>query len=406
MITIGIIREGKQPPDKRVPLTPEHCKFLLEKYISTLRIVLQPSSVRAYRDNEYTDLGIELNEDLSVCDLILGVKEVPISMLIPAKEFMFFSHTIKKQPYNQKLLQAILEKHISLIDYEVLTDAEGKRLIGFGKYAGIVGCYNGFLGLGKKWDSYTLKPAHQCHDQREVEAELHKVKLPKNFRLVLTGGGRVANGALEILSHINIKKVEPDQFLNTDFDGPVYTQLSVKDYVKRTDGMPFTTSDFYHSPGQFESNFMPFARKADMYIPCHFWDNRAPYIFTAQNALEPGFRIKLVADISCDIAGPIASTLRPSTIAAPFYGYDPITGKETDFMHSEAIGVMAIDNLPCELPRDASDYFGNELINNIIPELLGKVKSEVIERARISDLNGNLTPRFENLSEYAEGKLI
>jgi hypothetical protein len=405
MITIGIIREGKNPPDKRVSLTPTHCSQLLKKY-TNLQIVVQPSMVRAFADTEYSAVGIELNEDLSGCDIILGVKEVPVDMLIPGKNYMFFSHTIKKQPYNQKLLQAILEKKISLVDYELLTDEKGTRLLGFGKYAGIVGCYNAFRGWGLKYGIYNLKPAHQCADRFEAEQELNKVTLPGNFKMVMTGGGRVASGALEILEKIKIRKVSPQEYLNKFFDEPIYTQLSAKDYVRLRSGEPFTTSDFYKNPGNFVSDFFQYAMQSDMYVPCHFWDPAAPVIFTREDALHDRFRIRLVADISCDVNGPIASTIRASTIANPFYGYDPDTDLETEFYDRDTIGVMAIDNLPCELPKDASEYFGAELMANILPEILEKPYSEIIERARETDFAGNLTPRFHYLSEYALGKLV
>jgi len=403
MTRIGIIREGKTPPDKRVPLTPAHCKTLLQKY-PHLEMVVQPSSVRAISDQEYIDAGIPLSEDLSACDLIIGVKEVPVAMLIPGKSYMFFSHTFKKQPYNRPLLRAILEKKISLIDYEVLTADDGRRLIGFGRYAGIVGCYNGLLAYGKKSGRYALKPAHTCSDRKEVEQELEKIDFPYNFRLVLTGRGRVGNGAREMLELVKIEEVSPLDYLVREYDEPVFTQLVAGDYNKTKDGSKFETAHFYKHPEKYLSDFMRFARKSDMYIPCHYWDDKAPYILTREDAKQPDFRIKLVADISCDINGPVASTLRPSTIANPHYGYLPSTEKEVDFMDRKAIGVMAIDNLPCELPRDASQDFGDELIQNIFPELLGKKHSEIIERARQTTLKGELTPEFNYLENYVSGK--
>ncbi len=403
MTKIGIIREGKTPPDKRVPLTPAHCKTLLETY-AHLQLVVQPSSFRAIVDQEYLKAGIPMSDDLSDCDIIMGVKEVPVEMLLPGKTYMFFSHTFKKQPYNRALLQAILEKKISLIDYEVLTAEDGKRLIGFGRYAGIVGCYNGLLAYGKKSRRYTLKSAHACKDRKEVEQELERIDFPYNFRLVLTGRGRVGNGAREILELVNIKEVSPLDYLIREYDEPVFTQLSVGDCNKTKDGSEFDTSHFYNHPEKYQSNFMRFARKSDMYIPCHYWDDKAPYIFTREDAKQPDFRIKLVADISCDIDGPVASTLRPSTIADPHYGYLSVTEEEGDFMDPKAIGVMAIDNLPCELPRDASQDFGDELIRNIFPELIGKNHSEIIERARQTNLQGALTEEFDYLKDYVAGK--
>lgn len=403
MFKLGIIREGKTPPDERVPLTPEQCALLKKKY-PELQIAVESSPIRSFADGEYSNFGIEVVDDLSECDVLFGVKEVPIEMLIPEKTYLFFSHTYKKQPYNRDLLKAILDRHIRLIDYELLNDEGGRRLIGFGRYAGIVGAYNGLLAAGKKLKRYELKPAHQCDDRREVERELTNIDLPNGFKIVITGGGRVAGGAMEILNAAGLRKINPSDFLNKAFEEPVYTQLGVTDYNRRIDGHPFDKSEFYEHPEWFESNFRPYSAVADMYIPCHYWDARAPYIFTRKEAKSPDFKIRIVADISCDIDGPVASTLRPSTIASPLYGYDPVSESETHFLDENAIGVMAIDNLPCELPKDSSEDFGNELIENIIPELLREDESAVIARATQTNLKGELTEPFAYLENYVKGE--
>jgi alanine dehydrogenase len=402
MIKLGIIREGKTPPDERVPLTPSQCKIILERW-NDVEIFVQPSKIRAFSDREYEEAGIPLNEDLSSCDVLLGVKEVPKDMLIPNKTYFFFSHTYKKQPYNRDLLRTILQKKIRLIDYEMLTDENGRRLIGFGRYAGIVGAYNGLLAAGKKDGSYSLKPAHQCRDRSEVDRELRKVQLPRGFKIALTGKGRVAGGAIEILEKTGIRKVSPGEFLEESFEEPVFTQLGVAQYNRKKDGSDFERTEFYEYPERFESNFMRFAKVSDMYISCHFWDSRAPFIFTRKDARHPDFKISLVADISCDINGPVASTLRPSTIADPLYGYDPVKEEEVPFGSEGSIGVMAVDNLPCELPRDASEDFGNELIDAVLPELLKPESSKVIFRATETTLEGNLNEPFTYLEGYVQG---
>jgi alanine dehydrogenase len=403
MTKIGIIKEGKTPPDKRVPLTPGQCKFLMAKY-SDIEILVESSLIRAFKDEEYTREGIEVVDDLSECSILFGVKEVPFEMLIPNKTYFFFSHTYKKQPYNRDLLKAILDRKIRLIDYEVLTAKNGRRLIGFGRYAGIVGAYNALLAAGKKFERYELKPAHECEDRKEVEQELEKIDLPQGFKTVITGKGRVAGGAMEILNSARIRKVTPAAFLEEDFFEPVYTQLGVENYNKTKDGSVFSKSEFYEFPERFGSDFAKYSAVADMYISCHYWDSNAPFIFTREDAKEDAFNLKVVADISCDIDGPVASTLKPSAIANPLYGYDPSEEVVTDFMDESAIGVMAVDNLPCELPKDASEDFGEELIKNIIPELLEKENSSVIRRATQTNLQGELTPEFEYLQDYLDGK--
>ena len=400
-IQIGIIREGKVPPDFRVPLTPQQCKTV-ETLFPNVKISVQTSPIRTFNDADYIKEGIQVVDALSHCDIIFGVKEVPMTDLIPEKTFFFFSHTLKKQPYNRALLQKILDLKVRLVDYEVIKDKNNKRLIGFGRYAGIVGCYNAFLTYGLKSGAYSLKPANQCVDRKEVEQELKKVILPSNFSIVITGFGRVGHGAKEIIDLLPIKEVSPEEFLNNTFNGPVYTQLDTEDYFEKTIDGSFDKKEFYAQPESYSSKLNQFLPFCDLYIPCHFWNNRSPLLIT-QADLQKERRLKVVADISCDIAGPIACTIRPSKVADPIYGYDPATGKEIDFKDPNAIAVMAVDNLPCELPRDASEDFGNELIKHVLPKLFGADPDRVIERGTETDLEGKLMPNFEYLENYLKG---
>jgi saccharopine dehydrogenase (NAD+, L-lysine forming) len=403
-IKIGILREGKTPPDKRVPLTPNQC-VELQKRFPHVKVLVQPSEIRAIQDAEYADCGIELSSDMTQCDILIGVKEVPIPELVPDKTYLFFSHTFKKQPYNRELLRAILKNRIRLIDYEVLKDADGQRLIGFGRWAGIVGVYNSFLTYGLKTKTYELKPAHLCFDRIEMESELSKVHLASDFKLVLTGWGRVGLGAREVLDLMPIKEVSPEDFLNKQFDEAVFTQLEVGDYNALPDGSPFIKEDFYQDASAYISTFPRYLAAAEMYIACHYYSNDAPFLATRNDFKNPNIRVKVVGDVSADIDGPVACTIRPSTISDPIYGYDPQTESEVDYMQDDAIAVMAIDNLPCELPRDASDDFGNMLLNNVFPFFFGDADpTGVIERATQSDLNGQLTPKYTYLSDYVNGE--
>lgn len=401
---IGIIREGKTPPDKRVPLSPEQCERIINEY-SNVEIYVEKSEIRKFRDSEYERLGIAVVDNVEHCDVLIGVKEVPIEQLIPQKKYLFFSHTFKKQPYNRKLLKAILDKHIQLIDWEVITNSKGQRLIAFGRYAGIVGAYNGFLAYGKKSGNYELKPAHTCEDRAEMEDQLKHVVLPNNFKIVLTGKGRVGGGAIETISCMpQIQEVAPDEFLKKTFDHPVYTILGVEDYNTTIDGSPFDKAQFYNNPsGVFESTFLRYAKVADMYIACHYWDNRSPFIFSRKDAKDPNWNIKVVADVSCDIDCAVACTIRPSTIADPIYGYNPETESEDDFMKDNVIAVMAVDNLPCELPKDASVDFGEMFIEHVLEPLLGNDPENIIERASETK-DGQLTPHFAYLQDYVDGK--
>ncbi|MBL1231192.1 MAG: alanine dehydrogenase [Flavobacteriales bacterium] len=397
---IGIIKEGKIPSDERVPMSPEQCAEVKSKF-PAVELVVQKSDVRRFKDEEYTNVGIEVVENIDDCDVLMGVKEVPIKNLIANKTYFYFSHTIKKQPYNRALLLEMINKNIKMVDYEAITDIEGRRLIGFGRYAGVVGCYNSFFAYGKREKTFDLQRAYLCDDRKEMEAELKKVKLPNNYKIVITGGGRVAGGIVEILDVIGIKKVTPGEFLNQSFNEPIYTQLNVHDYNKRKDGKSFDSQDFFDNPTEFEGDFFRFAKVADMYISGHFWDEEAPFIFSRQDAKSPDFNIKVVGDISCDIDGPVACTLRPSTIKEPLYGYDPQQEKEVMFDNVDAITVMSVDNLPCELPKDASADFGREFIDNVLPHLIDD-KLNIIKNATICE-NGDLTETYEYLRDYLEG---
>ena len=399
---IGIIKEGKVPPDYRVALTPEQCKTIVDTYLD-VEVFIQRSPIRTYSDDAYQAAGLTLVDELSHCDVIIGVKEVNLKDLIPNKTFMFFSHTFKQQSYNRVLLEEILKKKIRLIDYEVIKDTNNVRLIGFGRYAGIVGCYNGFRAYGLKHNGYELKPANACEDRKEVEGELKKVLLPKNFKMVLTGFGRVGHGAREIMSHLPIKEVSPEAYLNEQHDEPVFTHLEVEDYFVKKDGTDFIRREFFKQPELYDRGFQKYAPETDMYIPCHYWSSKSPKILTQADLAAANNRISVVADISCDIADPIASTLRPSKVVNPIYGYDPLTGKEVDFNQTNAIAVMAVDNLPCELPKDASEDFGNELIKHVLPALIGDDPTRIIERASQTDLNGSLMPDFAYLEDYVKG---
>ena len=398
---ISVIKERKNPPDKRVVLSPDACKDLLDTF-PELEIKVESSENRTFSDDVYQKHNITVCDDVSDCDVMLGVKEVPVSALIPNKKYFFFSHTIKKQPYNRDLLKAVLEKNIELYDHEVITDQKGIRLVAFGRYAGIVGAYNGIRTYGLKFGLFNLPKAQTLHDQKELIAELKKITLP-NIKIVLTGKGRVSYGAKEILDGMGMKEVSIDDYLNRTFDQAVYTQLDVLDYNKRKDGKVIDMYDFFDNPSDYESDFMRFAKVSDIYMACHFYATGAPYIFSRDDAKSNDFNIKVVADISCDIDGPVASTIRSSTIADPIYGYDPLTEKEVNYLNDDAIAVMAVDNLPNELPKDASLGFGESFVQYVIPSFFNGDKDGILERARMTK-NGKLTSHFAYLQDYIDGK--
>ncbi|SKB62512.1 Alanine dehydrogenase [Salegentibacter holothuriorum] len=402
MIKFALIKEEKTPPDRRVVFSPNKLKELVKKFPEA-SFKVQSSDIRIFTDQEYQDAGFEVAEDISDCDVLLGVKEVPLPALIPNKKYFFFSHTIKKQAYNRDLLREILNNNIELYDHEVIVNHKNHRLIGFGRYAGLVGTYNGFRGIGLKENLYNLPKVESLPDLDAMLAELDKIKVPP-IKILLTGAGKVARGAKEVLDHLNIKRLDVDEFLQFEGKKPVYCNIDVLDYNRRKDGSTGSQVEFFKNPSRYESYFMRFAKSSDFFISGHFYGDGAPVFFTAEDAKSKDFRIKYIADISCDINEPIASTIRPSTIAEPFYGYDPESEGEVDFREKDSILVMAVDNLPCELPKDASEGFGEMFMEHVIPAFFNNDKGGVLERAKMTQ-SGKLTSRFSYLQDFVDGDL-
>lgn len=393
----GIIKERKSPPDRRVVFTPEELVRLKEEHPEAV-IKVERSDIRIFTDEQYADLGIEVVSDVSDCDVLFGVKEVPIDALIPNKKYFFFSHTIKKQVHNRELLRAILDKKIDLYDHETIVDENFKRLIGFGRYAGIVGAYNGIRAFGIKFELFNLPKAETLTGKDALVERLRRLVLPP-VKIVLTGNGKVGNGAKEILQAMKIKEVSVENFLNKIYSEPVFVQIDVLDYNKRIDGSASDKKDFYKNPTLYTSDFERFTKVSDLFIAGHFYGNDAPVILTRDMLRASDCKIKVVADISCDVDGPIACTIKASTIAEPLFGYLPSEDREVDVFHPAAIVVMSIDNLPCELPKDASEGFGEMFMEHVVPAFFNGDKDGILKRAKITE-NGQLTERFKYLQDY------
>lgn len=397
----GILKERKNPPDRRVVFSPNELVQLMQLYPDA-KVKVESSDIRIFADEEYKKAGIEVTTDVSDCDVLFGVKEVPVEALIPNKSYFFFSHTIKKQPYNRKLLQAILANNIDLYDHETIVDAENRRLIGFGRYAGIVGAYNSIRAFGIKFELFKLPKAETLSGKEELIRHLKRIVFPP-IKFVVTGSGKVGGGIKEILDAIKITEVSTDNFLTKKYAQAVYTQIDVLDYNKRIDGQVLNCRDFYNNPKDYVGNFERFTKVADIVITGHFHGNDAPDILTREMLQAKDCNIKVIGDVSCDINGPIASTLRASTIESPIYGYLPSEHKEVEVFHPAAIVVMAVDNLPCELPKDASEGFGMMFMEHVIPAFFNNDKEGILERGKMTE-NGTLTERFSYLQDYIDGK--
>ena len=395
---IGIIREGKVPPDARVPFTPLQLKEISEKYGAALTFLVESSPFRCYSDEEFRAQGIAVVEDISQADYLFGVKEVPIDQLKAGKTYFFFSHTIKKQIKNRALLKSVLSKDIRLIDYEVLKDEQGERVVAFGRWAGIVGAYNAFLTYGKKTGLYDLRRASACRDLDDLKDELKKVTLPP-VKIVVTGQGRVGKGALEILQILGIARVDAHEFLHSYFEEPGCVVLSSGDFNRRKSDGGFDREEFYANPELYESHFLKFAEAGEILIAAAYWNPGAPRLFELEDINSPDFSISVIADITCDVGGSIPTTFRASTILEPIYDVDRETGTELPaFGKQTSISVMAIDNLPCELPRESSAEFGKQLMKWVIPALFEE-NSPILERATIAR-DGDLTLEYMYLSDF------
>jgi alanine dehydrogenase len=397
----GIIKERKDPPDRRVVFSPEELARL-EALYQDASVKVESSDIRIFTDDQYKRAGVEVSNDMSDCDVLFGVKEVPIADLIADKSYFFFSHTIKKQPYNRKLLLAILEKNINLYDHETIVDQNNRRLIGFGRYAGIVGAYNTIRAFGIKFELFKLPKTETLSGKDELISQLKRIVFPP-IKFVITGSGKVGNGIKEVLDAIKIKEVSVANYLTKNYAQAVYTQIDVLEYNKRIDGRILDYKDFYQNPKEYVSNFERFTKVSDIVITGHFYDNDAPLVLTREMLQAKDCKIKVVGDVSCDINGPIACTLRASTIAEPIYGYFPSEHKEVDVFHPAAIVVMAVDNLPCELPKDASEGFGAMFMEHVIPAFFNGDKDGILDRAKMTE-KGKLTPRFSYLQDYVDGK--
>ncbi|WP_347049750.1 NAD(P)-dependent oxidoreductase [Flavobacterium olei] len=397
----GIIKERKNPPDKRVVFSPNELNRLKQLYPEA-SVKVESSDIRIFSDDAYKSMGITVADDISDCDVLFGVKEVPVENLIPDKAYFFFSHTIKKQPHNRKLLQAILEKNIDLYDHETIVDELDRRLIGFGKYAGMVGVYNGIRAFGIKFELFKLPKAETLSGKDAMITQLKRITMPA-LKFVLTGTGKVGSGAKEILDAIKVKEITIDNYLNKKYAQAVYVQLDVLEYNKRKDGEMLDFKDFVNHPDEYESDFEKFTKVSDIYFAGHFYANNAPLILTKEMLNASDCKLKVVADISCDVNGPIACTIRSSTIEEPLYGYFPLEDREVDLFHPAAVAVMAVDNLPCEIPKDASEGFGEQFMQHVIPAFFNGDKDGILQRAKITE-KGKLTERFSYLQDYVDGK--
>lgn len=400
LTNIGIIRESRND-ENRTPLVPEHIKKYKESN-PNINFIIQPSNSRCFSDEEYELCGAKINENLNECSIIFGVKEIDPNILINNRTYLFFSHTFKinKQQKNiekhkKDLLLSILNKKITLIDYENIRGKNGTRCLGFGRFAGIVGCYNTLNLLLKVLGKQSLASAYKINDYERLVLNLKNLYFPKT-KILVTGDGRVAKGVIELLNQTNIKAVSKKDFLEKKFDQPIFCNLETKDYVTNNSSTNFNLEHFINNPQDYSSSALQYLKETNILISAHYWDPSSPKIFENED-LKDLQNLKIVGDITCDINGSVPTTIRSTTIEEPNYWIERYTLKEID-ENNDGIAVMAVDNLPSELPRDSSTEFSEGIINEVLPFLLKEDDGRILNGTITTD--GSFLEKYNYLNNY------
>ena len=400
LTNIGIVRESRND-ENRTPLVPEHIKKYKESN-PNINFIIQPSNSRCFSDEEYELCGAKINENLNECSIIFGVKEIDPNILINNRTYLFFSHTFKinKQQKNiekhkKDLLLSILNKKITLIDYENIRGKNGTRCLGFGRFAGIVGCYNTLNLLLKVLGKQSLASAYKINDYERLVLNLKNLYFPKT-KILVTGDGRVAKGVIELLNLTNIKAVSKKDFLEKKFDQPIFCNLETKDYVTNNSSTNFNLKDFIDNPQDYSSSALQYLKETDILISAHYWDPSSPKIFENED-LKVLQNLKIVGDITCDINGSVPTTIRSTTIEEPNYWIERYTLKEID-ENNDGIAVMAVDNLPSELPRDSSTEFSEGIIKEVLPFLLKEDDGRILNGTITTD--GSFLEKYNYLNDY------
>jgi alanine dehydrogenase len=400
MPVLGLIKEGKVPSDNRVALTPKQCKWFKDQF-TDWDIIVETASDRCYSDKEYEKEGIKVVSDLSEATILLGIKEVPKDQLIAGKTYLFFSHTKKAQSYNQALFHAMMDKQITLIDYECLEHEDGQRLIGFGFFAGIVGAHNGIMAYGNRTKAYHIGRVKEVKDYMELVHTYFGLKLP-TIKIAVTGSGRVAHGILEIMNLLDVQQVEPEDY-HRKYAYPVYVHLKGADlYAHKATGK-YNRTDFHENPDQYNCLFPKYLKETHILMNGIYWEKGIPPLFTLDDLKEDDYALTTIADITDDAHGSIPINLGDASSDNPVYGVDINTLEKTaPYLHT-SIDVMAVGNLPNELPRDASRFFGEQLIKYVLPDLIGEGNT-IIQKATMLKA-GVLTEPYSYLQEYAKHSL-
>ncbi len=430
---IGIRHEDKYEMERRTPVTPHHTAKLIRE--EGLEVIAETSPKRIFTDKEYIEAGAQVEKALKACPVIFGVKEIPENAFEQDKTYVFFSHVIKGQSYNMPMLQKMMDLGCNLIDYECIVDDQNKRLIFFGKYAGLAGMINSLWSLGQRLKEYGheenaflgIKQAQHYHSLQEAKAAVSKVGrqiaekgIPEELQpltIGFTGYGNVSIGAQEIANLLPSKEITPAQLLELKnrsmLPGNIIYKVIFKeeDISRHKEEKPFDLQSYYNSPQDFENNFEQYLPHLTVLMNCMYWDSRYPRIVTKEylrklySAAKP--KLTVIGDITCDPDGSIECTHKGTAIEDPVFVYDPETDKPTMGFKGHGILVMAVDILPSELPMDASMAFADALYPFIKPiaeadytQRFEDIKlPPAIKRALILH-RGKLTPDYQYIDKY------
>ncbi len=429
--TIGIRREDKNQWEKRTPIVPKHANELVKDY--NINVLVQPSPIRVFKDKEYENAGAKISEDLSGASVIFAVKEIPLELFLKNKTYAFFSHTIKGQDYNMPMLREMMKLDCNLIDYEKIVDIRGRRLVFFGRFAGLAGMVDTLWALGERvrWQGFKT-PFFKIHKTVDYDGlndvkkhivsigkKIEKNGLPEELTPLIigfAGYGNVSNGAQEILDLLPVREIRPAQIesvLHNPSNKCIYKVVfKEEDMVTPVSSKKdFDLQDYYKHPENYTSifeNYLPFLT---VLMNAIYWDERYPRLITKkylkEKIAEEDFKLKVIGDISVDVAGAVEFTLKTTTPANPVFVYNPLNDDFEDGFTSEGIVVMAVDNLPCELPRESSKAF-SETLKDFIPsiakadyavsydkiDLPSEIKNALILH------KGKLTPNYKYINKF------
>jgi len=428
---IGIRREDKSEWERRSPLIPAQVRDLHEEHGLEFRV--QPSGIRVFTDEEYRTAGALVEEDLSACPVVFGVKEMPVSIFRPGGTYVFFSHTIKGQSHNMPMLRRLLELGCQLIDYERILDDKGRRVVLFGNYAGLAGMIDALWALGQRlnWEGLespfgSIGQAHTYPDLERAKAAVaeageavRKGDLPKKlvpFVVGFAGYGSVSQGAQEILDLLPVEEVRPGDLASLSSRAKadrIYKVVFYEEHMVEPNDPSgkFELQDYYDHPEKYHAVFGKYLPHLGVLMNCIYWEARYPRLVTKSQlwdlyaSAEPNLRV--IGDISCDIDGAVEFTVKCTTPGNPVFTYDPATDKVADGVKGNGPVVLAVDHLPCELPRESSTAFGEALMP-FVPEIAEADYGAAFDNCRLSDpvkggvivYQGRLTPEYEHLEKY------